>query len=110
MSDTVTPELEAVASAIYDDMNKSFGKGSYLAGSFSKEPYAIQDAYLSLARAALTAIREPTEGMIKASASSDAAFDGREFSAMGRADRERYCSRCKLSHTAVIDYITGGER
>lgn len=110
MSDTVTPELEAVAKAICraNLLNTFQGMDTTLS-----EDVLVDSEWMSFlpeARAALTAIREPTERMIKASASSDAAFDGREFSAMGRADRERYCSRCKLSHTAVIDYITGEER
>lgn len=40
---------------------------------------------------------------LEAAAVSDAAFDGREFHAMSRADRERYLARSAKSILAFLD-------
>jgi hypothetical protein len=59
---TVTPELEAMARAIFDD---DFGDGADVARWQAEHP-DVRDAYISNARAALLAIREPIIATAKA--------------------------------------------
>jgi hypothetical protein len=42
-----------------------------------------------------------TGTMVEAAARSDATFDGRDFDKLGRADRERYLARARLSVAAA---------
>lgn len=45
----------------------------------------------------------PTEAEIEAAAKSDAAFDGRTFDVLSRADRERYRERSRLALAAAAE-------
>lgn len=47
---------------------------------------------------------------LEAAAVSDAAFDGRDFHAMGRHDRERYLARSAKAITAFLDAAAGDAR
>lgn len=43
--------------------------------------------------------------MVEAGALSDAAFDGRDWSAMGRGDRERYRDRSRVALRAAVPIL-----
>lgn len=45
------------------------------------------------------------EKAVEAGARSDAEFDGREFDALSRADRERYLARARKSLRAIAPFI-----
>lgn len=51
-----------------------------------------------------------TDEIVEKAARSDADFDARPFSRLGRADRERYLARARAALTAVVDDLVRGER
>lgn len=58
---------------------------------------------LSMARAALAAMREPTEAMIEAGAITEAEdWDGRTFAALSQADKRRYRERFAAAFRAAM--------
>jgi hypothetical protein len=89
MSD-ITPELEAVARALFETENKN--NSGVLFCSWDKE--SDKTYWFESARAALTAIREPTEGMHKA------IYDAWEYHANG-------AEIVKIEWRAAIDHILG---
>lgn len=108
----VTPELEAVAKAIYDadPLVANTGKGAVVI-RWDELSESQKDRHHRKARAALLAIREPTEGIAEALADREASEDGRgSYKSMGRTDRERYSRRSAKSFTAAIDHVLGEKK
>lgn len=65
--------------------------------------HANGHAYIPEALEFRPPIPEPVwAAMVERGARSDAAFDGREFSTMGRADRSRYTARAEASLRAAL--------
>lgn len=66
MAETITPELEAVARAIHDSTYGADGRYTYNSMKEFTPDHARITACRNAARAALSAIREPTQEMLDA--------------------------------------------